>query len=112
MVSGLHAAKTLQSLGYETLVIEATDRIGENKGASSAGIELGAEEHYQCKVIIQFDAMIVQFAKKFMFSLIKAPAHIQWMMDRGLVDGGVALNPVPNDSDVTGRGNFRLVLYS
>ena len=26
--SGLYAAKTLQSLGYETLVIEATDRIG------------------------------------------------------------------------------------
>ena len=45
----LYAAKTLQSFGYETLLIEATERIGGRIKSATLGdvrIELGAEEHY------------------------------------------------------------------
>ncbi|MEK9989890.1 MAG: NAD(P)-binding protein, partial [Halieaceae bacterium] len=66
--SGLYAAKTLQSLGYETLVIEATDRIGGRIKSATLGdmrIELGAEEHY----LAQGDnpiwsAMIAEFGEE------------------------------------------------
>ena len=47
--AGLYATKTLQSLGYEVLLIEATDRVGGRVKSASLGdirVELGAEEHY------------------------------------------------------------------
>ena len=47
--AGLYATKTLQSYGYDVLIIEATDRIGGRIKSASLGdmrVELGAEEHY------------------------------------------------------------------
>ena len=47
--AGLYATKTLQILGYEVLLIEATDRVGGRVKSDSLGdirVELGAEEHY------------------------------------------------------------------
>ena len=47
--AGLYAAKTLQNLGYEVVVLEATDRIGGRVKSAVLGdmrVELGAEEHY------------------------------------------------------------------
>ena len=47
--AGLYAAKTLQGLGYEVLIIEAADRIGGRIKSETLGdmrVELGAEEHY------------------------------------------------------------------
>ena len=47
--AGLYAAKTLQNLGYDVLIIEATDRIGGRIKSATLGdmrVELGAEEHY------------------------------------------------------------------
>ena len=47
--AGLYAAKTLQNLGYDVLIIEATNRIGGRIKSATLGdmrVELGAEEHY------------------------------------------------------------------
>ena len=47
--AGLYATETLQSLGYEVLLIEATDRVGGLVKSASLGdirVELGAEEYY------------------------------------------------------------------
>ena len=47
--AGLYAAKTLQNLGYEVVILEATDRIGGRVKSALLGdmrVELGAEEHY------------------------------------------------------------------
>ena len=47
--AGLYAAKTLQSYGYDVLILEATDRIGGRVKSATLGdmrVELGAEEHY------------------------------------------------------------------
>ena len=46
--AGLYATKTLQSLGYEVLLIEATDRVGGRVKSDSLGdirVELGAERY-------------------------------------------------------------------
>ena len=47
--AGLYATRTLQALGYDVLLIEATDRIGGRVKSATLGdirVELGAEEHY------------------------------------------------------------------
>lgn len=47
--AGLYAAKTLENLGYDVLIIEASDRIGGRVKSATLGdirVELGAEEHY------------------------------------------------------------------
>ena len=47
--AGLYATRTLQALGYDVLLIEATDRIGGRVKTATLGdmrVELGAEEHY------------------------------------------------------------------
>ncbi|MEM6583812.1 MAG: FAD-dependent oxidoreductase [Pseudomonadota bacterium] len=47
--AGLYAARTLQDLGYEVLIIEATHRIGGRVKSTNLGdmrVDLGAEEHY------------------------------------------------------------------
>jgi len=47
--AGLYATRTLQTLGYDVLLIEATDRIGGRVKTATLGdmrVELGAEEHY------------------------------------------------------------------
>ena len=47
--AGLYAARTLAELGYEVLVIEASDGIGGRVKSETLGdmrVDLGAEEHY------------------------------------------------------------------
>ncbi|MEM1370969.1 MAG: NAD(P)/FAD-dependent oxidoreductase [Pseudomonadota bacterium] len=47
--AGLYATRTLQALGYDVLLIEATDRVGGRVKSATLGdmrVELGAEEHY------------------------------------------------------------------
>ncbi len=47
--TGLFAARTLQSYGYDVLIIEATERIGGRVKTETLGdlrVDLGAEEHY------------------------------------------------------------------
>ena len=47
--AGLYAAKTLENLGYDVLILEASGRIGGRVKSATLGdmrVELGAEEHY------------------------------------------------------------------
>lgn len=47
--AGLYAARTLQDLGYDVLILEATHRIGGRVKSATLGdmrVDLGAEEHY------------------------------------------------------------------
>ena len=47
--AGLYAAKTLENLGYNVLIIEASGRVGGRVKSATLGdirVDLGAEEHY------------------------------------------------------------------
>lgn len=109
--SGLYATKTLQSLGYKTLVIEATDRIGGRIKSATLGdmrIELGAEEHY----LAQGDnpiwrAMIAEFGEEIYVQPHQGASV--YSMDHGSgtcwTEESV-LNPCADDSDVIAVEEF------
>jgi monoamine oxidase len=62
--AGLYAAYTLDNLGYDVLVVEASDRHGGRVYSSSLGdmhIELGAEELYAAQNNFVFDDIKAQY---------------------------------------------------
>ena len=109
--AGLYAAKTLQSLGYETLVIEATDRIGGRIKSATLGdmrIELGAEEHYLAKGDNPiYSAMIAEFGEEIYVQPHQGASA--YSMDNGsgtCWTEEFVLNPCSNDSDVMAVEEF------
>ena len=103
--AGLYATKTLQSLGYEVLIIEATDRVGGRVKSASLGdirVELGAEEHYLATGNNPiWPAMRAEFGDDIYVDAYEGLTAYS-------IDGGAgtcwtklsALNPCSNDSDV------------
>ena len=103
--AGLYATKTLQSLGYEVLLIEATDRVGGRVKSASLGdirVELGAEEHYLATGNNPiWPAMRAEFGDDIYVDAYEGLTVYS-------IDGGAgtcwtkmsALNPCSNDSDV------------
>lgn len=103
--AGLYATKTLQSLGYEVLLIEATDRVGGRVKSASLGdirVELGAEEHYLATGRNPvWPAMRAEFGDDIYVDAYEGLTVYS-------MDGGAgtcwtkmsALNPCSNDSDV------------
>ena len=103
--AGLYATKTLQSLGYEVLLIEATDRVGGRVKSASLGdirVELGAEEHYLATGNNPiWPAMRAEFGDDIYVDPYEGLTVYS-------IDGGAgtcwtklsALNPCSNDSDV------------
>ena len=103
--AGLYATKTLQSLGYEVLLIEATDRVGGRVKSASLGdirVELGAEEHYLASGNNPiWPAMRAEFGDDIYVDPYEGLTVYS-------IDGGAgtcwtklsALNPCSNDSDV------------
>ena len=103
--AGLYATKTLQSLGYEVLLIEATDRVGGRVKSASLGdirVELGAEEHYLATGNNPiWPAMRAEFGDDIYVDAYEGLTVYS-------MDGGAgtcwtkmsALNPCSNDSDV------------
>lgn len=109
--TGLYAAKTLESLGYETLLIEATERIGGRIKSATLGdmrIELGAEEHY----LAQGDnpiwsAMIAEFGEDIYVQPHQGASA--YSMDDGsgtCWTGEFVLNSCANDLDVIAVEEF------
>lgn len=109
--AGLYAARTLEELGYEVLVIEASDRIGGRVKSETLGdmrVDLGAEEHYLATgnnpvwpaVRGQYgtDIYVRPYQGIYAFSL-DAGAGTCWYLS-------TAFNPCSNDPDVAALERF------
>ena len=109
--AGLYAAKTLQSFGYEVLIIEATDRIGGRIKSETLGdmrVELGAEEHYLAEGDNPiWNAMIAEFGNEIYVQPHQGSSAFS--MDNGAGTCWTetfAMNPCANDSDVMAVDDF------
>ncbi|MCH1579507.1 MAG: NAD(P)-binding protein, partial [Luminiphilus sp.] len=109
--AGLYAAKTLQGLGYEVLIIEAADRIGGRIKSATLGdmrVELGAEEHYLAEGDNPiWSAMIAEFGNEIYVQPHQGSSAFS--MDNGAGTcwtEAFAQNPCSNDSDVMAVDDF------
>jgi monoamine oxidase len=109
--AGLYATKTLQSYGYDVLIIEATDRIGGRIKSASLGdmrVELGAEEHYLDEgnnpvwpaIRAEYgDGVYVQAYQGLSAYSMDNGTNTCWTKN-------LAFKPCSNDDDVTVMGDF------
>ena len=109
--AGLYAARTLAELGYEVLVIEASDGIGGRVKSETLGdmrVDLGAEEHYLATsnnpvwpaIREQYgdDIYVRPYQGIYAFSL-DGGAGTCWYLS-------TAFNPCTNDPDVAALERF------
>jgi monoamine oxidase len=109
--AGLYAAKTLQSYGYDVLILEATDRIGGRVKSATLGdmrVELGAEERYLGEGNNPvWPAIRGQYGEQIYIQPYEGLTA--YSMDQGVNTcwtKNFALRPCADDADVVTMGDF------
>jgi hypothetical protein len=101
-VSGLYAAYTLKNLGYDVLILEASNRHGGRLYSDTlgdVGIERGAEELYADSgenLNFVYDAIVAQYGAGAQIQMFTGQTYIE--MDGGTVCSGGALSSAPPPS--------------
>jgi monoamine oxidase len=106
-VSGLYAAYTLKNLGYDVLILEASNRHGGRLYSDTlgdVGIERGAEELYADSgenLNFVYDAIVAQYGAGAQIQMFTGQTYIE--MDGGTVCSGGACG---SDSDIYDYWDF------